>query len=119
YIQGLFVHEDLIKSDPKLITGLLRGIAKGVAFAKANPEAAVRVHWSVFPISKPASLPEDKAMANALLELNAQLNNMPDADKKVFGKVSLEDVKAVTKVMVEQNVIKKSFAPEQYYTDQF
>lgn len=119
YIQGLFVHEDLVKSDPKLITGLLRGIAKGVAFAKANPEAAVRIHWSVFPISKPASLPEDKAMANALIELNAQLNNMPDADRKVFGKVSLEDVKAVTKVMAEQNVIKKSFAPEQYYTDQF
>jgi NitT/TauT family transport system substrate-binding protein len=119
FIQGLFVHEDLIKSDPKLITGLLRGITKGVAFAKANPEAAVRIHWSVFPISKPASLSEEKAMANALIELNTQLNNMPDAAKKVFGKVSLDDVKAVTKVMVDQNVIKTSFAPEQYYTDQF
>lgn len=119
FIQGLFVHEDLVKSDPKLIIGLLRGIAKGVAFAKANPEAAVRIHWSVFPISKPASLSEEKAMANALVELNTQLNNMPDADKKVFGKVSLEDVQAVTKVMVDQKVIKTSFPPEQYYTDQF
>ena len=119
FITGLMVTEDRVKTDPKLIIGLLRGIAKGLAFAKANPEASVRLHWSVFPLSKSTSLSDSKAMASALIELNAQLDNMQDPDKKAFGVVGLDDVKAVSNVMVEQGVIATALPPEKYFTGQF
>ena len=119
FITGLMVTEDRVKSDPKLIIGLLRGIAKGVAFAKANPEAAIRLHWSVFPLSKSTSLTDSQAMASALVELNAQLHNMQDPEKKSFGAVGLDDVKAVSTVMVEQGVIATALPPERYFTNQF
>ena len=41
------VREETLKGDPKMVAGFLRGMAKGVSFTTANPEAAVRIHWKL------------------------------------------------------------------------
>ena len=38
-----------------MLAGVARGIAKATVFGLANPEAAVRIHWKLYPASKPQS----------------------------------------------------------------
>lgn len=43
-----------------------RAVAKGQVFAAANPEAAIRLHWDLFPESKPKGKTEDEAKSEML-----------------------------------------------------
>jgi NitT/TauT family transport system substrate-binding protein len=52
-----------------VIGGLLKGIAKGIIFAKANPEAAIQIHWQVFPESKSTEMTEADVLTEAALIL--------------------------------------------------
>lgn len=117
FIQGIYVNDDTVKSDPDLVVKLLRGIAKGIVFAKENPEAAIRLHWKEFPTSKPIGGDDAKAMKDALHVLDAQLRSL-DADAN-FGRVTPEQVAAVRDVLFDNEAIKKKLPPEAYYTDQF
>lgn len=57
-----------------------RAIAKGTVFAKENPEAAVRIHWKVYPETKQRGVSEEVAMRNSLAALNARLANIYEVD---------------------------------------
>ncbi len=119
FVMTLNAHEPMIKSDPKVLVGLARGIAKATAFAKANPEAAIRMHWQMFPITKPASLTEEQAMAAALRELGHQMSNMADPDQRDFGAVSKKSIDAVAAMMLDNQVIKQQFPADDYFSDVF
>lgn len=52
-----YAHVDTIKSEPRLLVGFARALAKGVLTCKVNPEWCVKVLWEYYPHLKPA--PED------------------------------------------------------------
>lgn len=120
FVQGIYVNESSLK-DKKMIVGLLRGMAKGVVFAKANPEAAIRIHWKQFPSSKPVGIDDATAMKQALVVLNAQLRsyNAMGVNGDGFGKVTMKQVAAVRDVLFDNGAIKKQLEPSKYYTAQF
>ena len=54
YFQGgLFVRRDYLRTNRKEVCAYVRGLSKGVEFAFENPEAAIHIHWKVYPESKP------------------------------------------------------------------
>lgn len=53
-----------------------RAIAKATVFTKANPEAAVRIHWKLYPETRVRGMSEQDAMKTALASLNARLENV-------------------------------------------
>lgn len=53
-----------------------RGVAKAMVFTHANPEAAIRIHWEIFPETKPAGVPEDEAIAASVKELQYRMDNV-------------------------------------------
>jgi NitT/TauT family transport system substrate-binding protein len=55
-----------LEKDRSSFAGLFRAIAKSTIFANANPRAAIRLHWDLFPESKPKGLDDSKALENAL-----------------------------------------------------
>jgi NitT/TauT family transport system substrate-binding protein len=57
---------ELLEKNPAQYVGFSRAIAKGYEFNAANPEAAVRMVWKEFPASKPANLPEEQALKQAI-----------------------------------------------------
>jgi NitT/TauT family transport system substrate-binding protein len=57
---------DLLEKNPARYIGFARAIAKGYEFNNANPEAAVRMTRKEFPASKPANIPEDRALKTAM-----------------------------------------------------
>ncbi len=42
--------------------GLFRGMAKSTVFAAANPDLAIKLHWELYPESKPKGVDETKAL---------------------------------------------------------
>jgi NitT/TauT family transport system substrate-binding protein len=89
-----------------IAVGAARAYAKSIAFALANPEAAVRIHWKRFPASKPADLDEKQAMQLALAELNARLANMaPDQATGLFLYVADADALRYIDAMVTGGIL--------------
>ncbi len=52
----------MIRDNPKMVVGMCRGIAKAVHFGLHNPDAAVRIHWKLYPQSKPQGSDEAKLL---------------------------------------------------------
>ena len=42
-----------VAEKPELVTDLWKAFFKAIVFSKANPEAAVKMHWEKFPASRP------------------------------------------------------------------
>lgn len=87
---------DYMAKNPKVIAGIGRGLAKGYVFNQANPEAAVRITWKRLPESKPANVPEAKALSSAIAVNQARMKiwSSPDAGGK-FGWFVPKDFEAV------------------------
>ena len=55
----------MIRDNPKMVVGMCRGIAKAVHFGLANPDAAVRLHWKLYPQSKPQGSDEARPLSDS------------------------------------------------------
>jgi NitT/TauT family transport system substrate-binding protein len=69
----LVANGPFVRANPDVSTKFAQGIAKGVIFTLANTEAAVRLHWTKYPASKPTNMPEEQAMREAVHTLKARL----------------------------------------------
>ena len=119
FVQGFFTTAQVVQQDPQVIVGLLRGMAKGLIFANENPEAAVRMHWDVFPLTKPTGLPEAEAMRQAKFVLQDQMKTFQNGLNGRFGFVSRPMVEAMRDVLFDAKQIKAKLPAEEYVTDQF
>jgi NitT/TauT family transport system substrate-binding protein len=54
---------------------LARGYAKGTIFAIANPEAAIRILWEMYPQTKATGKDEATALRDDLITLEARAKN--------------------------------------------
>ena len=59
---GVAVRRETLRDQRAMVVGLLRGIAKGTVFSLQSPEAAARVHWKLYPESKPKGKEEAQAL---------------------------------------------------------
>lgn len=116
---GMTVRQDTIDKDRALIVGLLRGITKGVLYAKAHPEEAVKMHWKVYPLAKPQGVSDAEAMAKDLPILTGALKNHEWAYQGKFGYAPPEQVIAVRDTLLEYKAITKELTPEQLFDPSF
>lgn len=64
-----------LKENRKEVVSLFRGIAKSTLFAYTNTEQAIRIHWSLYPESRPKSRSEDEAVKEMLFLLRDRKEN--------------------------------------------
>jgi NitT/TauT family transport system substrate-binding protein len=85
--QVLGVRRDSLRDDRKTVVGLARAVAKATVFTLANPEAAVRLHWKMFPESKPKNKPPAEALRDSLkiLASRATIWSIDDAPVRKWG----------------------------------
>jgi NitT/TauT family transport system substrate-binding protein len=67
--QVLTVRGEVLRDDRRTVVGLARAIAKATVFTMANPEAAVRLHWKMYPDQRPRNKTEVEALKDALRTL--------------------------------------------------
>jgi NitT/TauT family transport system substrate-binding protein len=69
---SLGVSREYLRTHKDLVGGFFRAVAKGTVWYRANPEACVRIHWALFPGSRPKGIPEDKALQNAVQQIHVR-----------------------------------------------
>jgi len=81
-------------------------MAKASVFAKANPEAAVRIHWETFPASKPRGLSEANAMRRGVEPMLARLENTFEVEG-LWGNSTPEQIDGYVNLLLEGGVLKQ------------
>src|SRR5262249_41205322 len=69
---SLGVSRSVLKANRERYVGPFRGIAKWSIFSATNPGLAIRIHWQLYPESKPKGKSEDEAFRDALFVINAR-----------------------------------------------
>jgi NitT/TauT family transport system substrate-binding protein len=72
---GFVALEEFIATSRKAAVALGRGYARGQVFAIANPEAAIRILWEVYPQTKSTGKDEATALRDDLITLGARAKN--------------------------------------------
>ena len=119
FVQGLVTRDELIKNDPKVVEGLLRGMAKATVYAHAHPEQTVKMHWKVFPQSKPQGIDEARALHEGVQILEQQLRHYSYTKEGRFGFAPPEAVDTVRDQLFELEVLTKKLPAEQYFDRSF
>jgi NitT/TauT family transport system substrate-binding protein len=106
---GFLALEDTIKSQRKELIGLGRGYAKGAVFTVANPEAAVRIVYEVFPQTKPTGKDEATAVRDDVKVLSARMEHwkLEPAGVKRWGENSEVNYRDYVDFMLKWGIIKQ------------
>jgi NitT/TauT family transport system substrate-binding protein len=112
---GMVVRLDTFNNDPDVLVRVLRGIAKGIVYAKAHPVDAVRMHWKVYPLAKPQGVSDEQALANDVVIIKSALKNHAWIDQKKFGYEKAESVIAIRDVLKQFGELDTALPPERYF----
>jgi NitT/TauT family transport system substrate-binding protein len=69
---GFIALDETLAKSRKQAVALANGYARGTVFAMANPEAAVRIFWEIYPQTKPTGKDEPTALADDVRALLAR-----------------------------------------------
>jgi NitT/TauT family transport system substrate-binding protein len=72
---GIVALEETLRTRTRDAVGLARAYAMGTVFAIANPEAAVRIFWDVYPYTKPTGKDDATALRDDVKVLQARIVN--------------------------------------------
>ena len=105
---GFVALEDWIKSNRSDAVALARGYAMGTVFAIANPEAAIRILWEVFPQTHAIGKDEATALKDDLTTLDARAKNwrFEPVDGKRWGDNVEKNYQAYLDWLMAQGVVK-------------
>ncbi|GEC25110.1 hypothetical protein PSA01_21390 [Pseudonocardia saturnea] len=115
---GLAARASDLDADPETYTKVGRAIAKGVVFAQANPEAAVRILYRARPESRPAGLDEQQAIDSGVAVLKARLVNLgADAPDGEYGAIDPAMLDANVEFLQKADLISTEVPAADLYTD--
>jgi NitT/TauT family transport system substrate-binding protein len=105
-----------LEAKPDFFAGIGRAIAKGTVFTAASPRAAVKAHWTVFPSSRPAGVPEDRALKTALAGLEARLGSSDPVDGR-YGYATTAQIDEFGRALRDGGGLKSLPSADAVYTD--
>jgi NitT/TauT family transport system substrate-binding protein len=110
---GFIALEETLATKRAEAVALAQGYAKGTIFAMANPEAAIRILWEVFPQTKATGKTEDEALKDDIKTLEARARNWPPQAGGVtkWGDNSETNYAAYVDFLVKNGVLRKRSRP--------
>jgi len=116
--QTLATRDDQVAENAAVLVGFARGVAKATVFGLANPEAAIRIHWNMYPQTKPQTGDEAKALKDALNVFNARfmlqrVDNRPDPR---FGIGTLAQWEKLKSIFKDQKLIEGAVPAADLYS---
>ena len=79
----VWVNKEFLEKNRKTVVGYLRGLAKGSVFFYTNPEAALRIHWYLYPESRPRGESEEQATKTFIKVLLSRRDKLRVDDEKI------------------------------------
>ena len=106
---GFMTLEETIKNKRREMVAVAKGYAMGTVFAIANPEAAVRLLYEVYPATKPTGKDEATAVRDDVKVLQARIVNwkLEKAGVKRWGENSEANYAAYVDFMLKWGIIKE------------
>ena len=105
---GFVALEEVLKAKRAEAVALGQGYAMGTIFAIANPEAAVRILWEVYPFTKATGKDEATALRDDVktLEARAQHWKLEPVGVTKWGENSVANYTAYTDFLLKNGVLK-------------
>jgi NitT/TauT family transport system substrate-binding protein len=105
---GFLVLEETLRKDRAQAVALGKGYAMGTVFAMANPEAAVKILYEVYPQTKPSGKSEEQALRDDVKTLLARAEHwkLEAGGVKKWGESSVKDFDAYVDFLLKWKVIK-------------
>lgn len=105
----------------KTLIGVARAIAKAQLFQYTNPEAAIRIHWKLYPQTAPREGITDAAVKRELnvLAVRTKLISKNAMNTNKWGDVPREVMEKFQTYLVETEVVPKAIDVGNYYTNDF
>src|SRR5262249_32758721 len=73
--QVVIARDDFLAEHADAAAGFARGLAKATLFGFSNPEGAVRLHWKMYPQSRPAGADDAKVLKDAIHVFNGRFES--------------------------------------------
>lgn len=110
-------HEDFIADRPDIVVGLLRGIAKGLLFSQANPEAALKLFYQANPTKRPVGADAEQKIANdlELLKRETALKAIRGRRIEQWGANYKPGWEAIRDFYLDQGTLRTRRDVEEYY----
>lgn len=117
---GFFALEETLQKDRAQALALVKGYAMGTVFAMANPEAAVRILYEVYPQTKPTGKSEEKALRDDVKTLLARAEHwkLEAGGVKRWGESSMKDFEAYEDFLVKWKVIEAKVPAAEMVTNE-
>ncbi len=122
------VHEMLGRPWPRATTSSPRtprwppawpaGSPRPPLFGLTNPEAAVRIHWKVYPQTRPQGVEEAKALKDAINVFNSrfELQRVDNRADKRFGAASLRAMGKLKSIYKDQKLVEGTVPAADFYS---
>ena len=106
---GFFALEETVKKDRARAVALAQGYAMGTVFAMANPEAAVKILYDVYPQTKPSGKTDEQALRDDVKTLLARAEHwkLEAGGVKRWGESSIKDFDAYEDFLLRWKVIQQ------------
>jgi NitT/TauT family transport system substrate-binding protein len=116
---GFVVLEDTLTNKRAEAVALGMGYAMGEVFAFANPEAAIRILWEVYPQTKSTGQDEATALRDDLITLKARMENWKLSAGGVtkWGENNVSNYEAYIDFLVKNGVVKQKIPAAELVTN--
>lgn len=118
---GIIALESTLKDHTDQAVGLARAYAMGTVFTIANPEAAVRILYEVYPQTRPTGKDEATAVADDVKTIEARVKNWRLAAGGVtrWGESSLKNYDDYVDFLVKWGVVKQKVPASELVTNAY
>jgi NitT/TauT family transport system substrate-binding protein len=116
---GFVALEETLQKHKAQAVALAQGYAMGTVFAMANPEAAVKILYEVFPQTKPTGKSEAEALKDDIKTLEARAAHWKLSSGGVtkWGESSVANYSAYEDFLLKWHVIKEKIPADQLVTN--
>lgn len=115
---GLFTSRRYLESNRSTLVEIGRIVAKSTVFVMNNPEAAIRIHWALYPEQQPTGQNFEDALATTLIGMERQIEVLQFQDGDTVRKFGYMSDAAVDRFL-RVNGLQDSIAdPRRYFTNE-
>jgi len=117
--QVVIARDDYLAEHPDVAVAFARGMARATLFGLTNPEAAVRIHWAMYPETRPPGADQARALREAMHVFDGRFETqrVDNREDKRWGASSAAQWSRLRAVYLEQGLIQGSIDAGSVFTN--
>ena len=116
---GFIALEETLKTKRKIAVAVAKGYARGTVFSMANPEAAIKIMYEVYPQTRPTGKDEATAIRDDMKTMAARAENwkLEKGGVKRWGENNMANYDAYIDFLIKWGIIKQKVAAQDIVTN--